>query len=106
MDLAESTQQLGTHKWRHMLKCRSPQGRHANGKRPRTPKRLTELTEVTKLPITGTKGENPSPRLKTNIIPELEKTIEETSETEAINGPDHVTTFKTEGRTQLASLVI
>ena len=44
--------------------------------------------------------------MKTNIIPELEKTIEETSETEAINGPDHVTTFKTEGRTQLASLVI
>ena len=106
MDLVESNQrrcqdphkQLGTHKWGHMLKNQPPQGRLANGeKRPRTPKRLTELTEVTKLPITGTKGENPSPRLKTNIIPELEKTIEETSETEAINGPDHVTTFKTEG---------
>ena len=42
----------------------------------------------------GPREKNPSPRLKKNIIPELEKTIEETSEPEVINGPDHVTTLK------------
>ena len=40
------------------------------------------------------KGENPSPRLKTNIVPEQENNLEETSETEVINESDHVTTHK------------
>ena len=42
------------------------------------------------------KGENPSPRLKTNIVPEQENNLEETSETEVINKSDHVTTRKIE----------
>ena len=37
---------------------------------------------------------------KTNIIPELEKNMGETLETEVTNEPDHVTTFKQRGRNQ------
>ena len=42
------------------------------------------------------KGENPSPRLKTDIVSEQENNLEETSETEVINESDHVTTRKIE----------
>ena len=65
-----------------------------SAKKARQARKLNK--EVARFPITGTKGENPSPRLKTNIAPKLGKNIEETSETEVINEPDNVTTFKTD----------
>ena len=71
------------------------QGRHANKENGSImPKGLTELMEVTRHPIAGIKGENPSPRFKTKVLPILEKNVEETSETEVTNGPHHVTTLK------------
>ena len=72
------------------------QGRHANDENgSKTPRELTELMEVTRHPIAGIKGDNPSPRFKTKVLPTLE-TLEETSETEAINRPHHLTPHKTD----------
>ena len=74
--------------------ARKRRKRIKGAKRARQAKKLNE--KVAKFPITGTKGENPSPRMKENIVPKLEKNIEETSETEVINGPDQVTTLNTD----------
>ena len=67
---------------------RDSRKRRKNAKKARQARKLNE--KVARL----NKGENPSPRLNTNIIPDLEKNLEETSETEAVNKPDHVTTRK------------
>ena len=56
-------------------------------KRLKNAKKARQAIKLNKKVARLNKGENPSPRLKTNIIPKLEIT----SETEVINGPDNVT---------------
>ena len=74
--------------------ARKRRKRIKSAKKARQARKL--IKKVARFPITGTKGESPSPRLKTNIVPKLEKNVEKTSETEVINGPDNVTKSKTD----------
>ena len=67
---------------------RDSRKRRKNAKKARQARKLNE--KVARL----NKGENPNPHLNTNIVPDLEKNLEETSETEAVNKSDHVTTRK------------
>ena len=72
--------------------ARKRRKRIKSAKKARQARKLNK--KVARFPITGTKGENPSPRLKPNIVTELGNNLEETSETEVVNEPDHVTTRK------------